>query len=288
MVWEDSHTLRGFQTLEEQVEGLREYAASPASRVKTGLESIDNLIMGPAPGEVVYIAAAPGAGKSLFVTNIMWRNPAVPMIFFSMEMPYRLAVQRLFGHWGDFPVSQVIRDTESNKLPGVLDAFAEKHAYHIIIEDTHLTLGDMSKFLAMYDEYYGERPRAICIDYLEAIKHDEPGTGNRVEAVAQSLKSWAKYEDVAVFVVHHRNQKRERWDPFEPNDMRYGGERDADVVIGLWEPGEDPNLDFADRAMLKGEIHARITKNRINGRTNSRYHPLRFKLSDSLRWIDLN
>lgn len=282
----DTRLVRGFHTLSEQVEGLREYAASPAQRVKTGLRTLDEMILGPAPGEVFYIAGAPGAGKSLFATNILWKNPTMPAIFFSMEMPYRLALQRFYAHWADEVASQVVEDTENNQLPYVLDTFAEKYEQHIIVDASELSLGDMSKYLAMYDEYFGQRPRLAIVDYLEALTHEEPGTGNRVEAVAQKLKAFAKHEDIPVIVLHHRNQKNEPWEEFGQNDMRYGGFRDADLVLGIWQPGLDPDLDIYEKRDLRNSIYGKITKNRINGKKND-LEPLEWKLSDSLRLVEV-
>lgn len=277
----------GFPTIDQQVAAVREFSRNPAPRVPTGIPSIDLMALGAAPGEVFYFIGASGSGKSLVATNAMLHNLDVPMIFFSLEMPSRLVLQRLYGHWADYPVTALIEDTERGQLPPDFHMLGDVFSNHIIVDKAPLSLTDMSKYLRQVEEYMGFRPRAVWVDYLELLQGGL-GTehGSRVEDMARNIKHWAKAEDMPTFVLHQTNQKEKPWDPPQQGSDRYGGYTQADVMTGIWMPSKNPDLLGEQRKRLKGHVHMHVIKNRITGR-ESDGREIRCKLKPSLRLVDL-
>lgn len=276
---------RGFSTLTEQIHDVQEFSHNPQQRVRTGLASVDLLIEGPAAGEVCTFLGRSFSGKSLVATNIMANNLDLPLIFFSLEMPARQAITRLYATYSRVDHQEVLKQVAEGRLP----KFFEDMGAHIpkqIIIDKQIGLGDMGDYVELFTHYYEEPPAAVIVDYLELILGEE-GEGNwRTEYTAKQLKFWAKEHNVAVFLLHQTNRTEPVWHPPTQDSARGAGFTESDVVVGLWQPGQDPNLQSFEQASMRDHIHMNVLKNRINGKTA--YQPLKFKLEDDLRLVDLS
>lgn len=276
---------RGFSTLAEQLEDVRHFSENPLQRVRTGLASIDIITEGPAAGEIFTFLGRSFSGKSQVATNIMANNPQLPLIFFSLEMPARQAISRLYATYSHIDHQEVFRQMSDGRLPEFFEDLADKIPQQVIV-DKDLSLGDMSAYIEQYEHYYEKRPAAVIIDYLELIQGEE-GEGNwRTEYTAKALKSWARQEKAAVFLLHQTNRTEPIWEPPSEDSARGAGYTESDVVIGLWTPDRNPKLDPYDAAVLRNEVHFNVLKNRITGRTT--YKALRYKLDDDLRLVDLS
>ena len=278
---------RGFPTLADQVERLEDFAKNPRQRVRCGIESLDILTEGPAAGEIYEFMGRSFSGKSIVATNIMANNPDVPLIFFSLEMPERQALTRLYATYEDVDHHAVQDQMKAGSLPAVFKDLPSKLPKQVIIDKSGQTLDDLSFFMDLYETYYEVRPACVIIDYLELIRHHEGEGHHRTELVAKRLKDWSKDEDVAVFLLHQTNRSEPEWEPPTADSARGAGYTEADVVVGMWQPATDPKMKEAERAMLQGEIHMNVLKNRINGRTTGA-KAITLRMTDSLRLVDLS
>ena len=125
---------RGFKTLAEQIGDVKEFSLNPQSRVRTGLKSVDLLIEGPASGEVCTFLGRSFAGKSLVATNIMANNLDMPLIFFSLEMPARQAITRLYATYSRVDHQDVLKQVSDGRLPQFFDDMASHIPKQIIID----------------------------------------------------------------------------------------------------------------------------------------------------------
>lgn len=283
----ETQIVRGFATLAEQLDDVREFSENPSQRIRTGMKSIDLLAEGPAAGEIFTFLGRSFSGKSMVATNIMANNPSLPLVFFSLEMPARQAITRLYSTYYRLDHQDVFQQMSQGTLPAMFEDLADDLERQVII-DKSLSLADMSMFLRQYAEYYGDRPAAVIIDYLELIQGDD-GDGNwRTEYTAKALKTWAKDEQVAVFLLHQTNRVEKVWDPPTEDSARSAGYTEADVVIGMWVPGRDPNLQGFEAQAMQGHVHFNVLKNRITGRVTYHDQPLRYKLDSDLRFVDLS
>lgn len=278
---------RAFQTLAEQAVAVKKFAANPQQRIRIGLPTLDNYIDGPAAGEVYNIVGRSYAGKSMLGLNIMRNNPDTGGVFFSLEMPARMAVQRLYCMVTGVEHEVLHRQVTSNSLPDQFLAFADGLPRHIVVDDNDLGLNGMSLYCEHYEAYYGERPSFVVMDYLELIGGAKAsGEGlTRVEAVAGMVKSWAKDEHMPVFVLHQTNKSEKDYHPPTKDSPRYGGYTEADVMVGMWQTSTDPDLSEAERSAEEGKVYFNVLKNRVTGQFPRR--PIETWLGPDLRFVDL-
>ena len=277
---------RGFKLLQEQANDLRALAANPRRRVPTGFPSIDMICGGPTAGEVATFCGRSYVGKSLIATNIMANNPDRRIIFFSLEMPEAQVLQRLYAHLSGIDSWQVDQMMRRNELPDSINYVFNDYERHVVVDSASLTLSDMAAYIDMYEAWFGDRPEAVIIDYLEEVGGGKASAEGwqRTEATASALKAWAKQQRLAVFVLHQANQKTEPWEPITASSGKGGGMTEADLFIGIWRPGLDPDWDDAAKEMAKNDLHMNMLKNRINGREVP--FDLKFPIDHDLRLID--
>ena len=264
----DSPDRRGFKNLTEQLFQLKDFAANPRQRTPTGIEGLDDIIWGPAEGEVVTFIARSGVGKSLIATNIMVNNPEARIIFFSLEMPAHMCIMRMWAHQADRSHDEIFDLVYKNKIPDEAFELASHLPYAVVVDEPGLTLDDMTVYLERYENHYGVRPDAVIIDYLEEVGGAKAsGEGwTRTEATASALKVWSRKQKVGVYSLHQANMKTEPWEPVMQSSAKGGGFTESDVVVGLWKPGKDPELGTAARQARANDLNMNVIKNRITGR----------------------
>jgi replicative DNA helicase len=250
--------------LYNQVQALYEFADTPVKRVGTGLAGIDELIVGPAPGEVCMVVGRSYSGKSIVGQNIIWHNKDLPSIFFSMEMPYMQALVRLYAMTFNEAAVEVQASIESGKPQENFWGLVDEYPKHVIVDEPALTLEGMSVALKDYEDAFDQRPEFVVVDYLELLGGAKAsGEGYlATEMQATMLKDWAKTEAMRVFVLHQANKQEPRWLPPTDSSARNGGYTEADFVIGMWRPHLDPKLKYIESEALRETVCFNVLKNR--------------------------
>lgn len=278
--------LRGFHTIGEQVEDLKVFAANPRQRIGFGLKDLDALVLGPAAGEVFTFVARSFVGKSLLATNMMANNPAEGILFFSLEMVTHQVLPRLYSHVFDAPNMDVRKAVTNNTMPSQFDALSARLPNQVIIDKSILTLADMSVYLERYTTYYEALPRLVIIDYLEEVGGAKSsGEGwTRTEATASAVKAWARDHQVGVFMLHQASQKTEPWEPVSSSSAKGGGYTEADVVLGGWRPGRNPDLGDTAAYSMRNHFYMNVLKNRVTGDLKGE---LRYTIDPAMRLVQL-
>jgi replicative DNA helicase len=275
--------MREFELLSEQVEGLKHFAANPKQRIRTGIDSLDKLTRGPAPGEVYTILGRSYAGKSLVAQNIMLANTDKGGVFFSLEMPSLMAVQRMFSMWSGLSSQEVQQAVQENRITPLWDSMAEELERHVIVDRAALSTWEMGRTLSEYEAEFGERPDFVIVDYLELVSGAKnSGEGwLQTESQAQQIKDFAKSEKIAVFLLHQTNKTEPEWEPPTMGSARGGGYTESDFVVGMWRPYLDPKLSWLEAESIRTEISFTILKNRPFGAHNN--NDIRCRLTGSLK-----
>lgn len=277
-----------FIPLDQAVADLKHFSANPQQRVRTGFDSLDYFIEGPAAGEVCTFIGRSYTGKSLLATNVMVNHAKEGSIFFSLEMTKRMALTRMFAQWANFDAREVREAVANNRIPSLIDNMADEMGQHVIVDKSGLSVADMMVVIDEYNTYFGHMPKFVQIDYLERIGgvKSEAGGWQATEAAADQVKDLAKTMDLPVFLYHQTNRSEPEHEPPTERSARGGGFTEADFVIGLWAPGRDQKMPEHERARLWNTVRMNVLKNRYSGKQNEPWRPLEFIRSDSLKFID--
>lgn len=277
---------RGFPLLGEQVTDLYEFAANPKQRVPFGLKELDDIVLGPAAGEVFTLVARSFVGKSLMATNMMANNPDVPILFFSLEMVSHQVLPRLYSHVFNAPSHDVGLSIRRNNLPSQFGELSVRLPKQVVVDKSNLSLDSMTSYLERFTAYYEEKPRLVIIDYLEEVGGAK-GSGEgwtRTEATASAVKAWTRDHGVGVLMLHQASQKTEPWEPVSSSSAKGGGYTEADVVLGAWRPGRNPDLSDGPAWQMRNHFYMNVLKNRVTGDLKGE---LRFTIDPAMRLVGL-
>jgi replicative DNA helicase len=273
------------KTLYQQIDSLFDFSENPVKRVGTGFKVIDDMIRGPAPGEVCMILGRSFSGKSILAQNIINHNKELPSIFFSLEMPYMQAIIRMYSMWSDTPSGTNQLQLDEGKVSPDMWNMVLDFPLHVIDDRGGQSLEDMSRHLEEFEAELKVRPEFVVIDYLELVAGAKAsGEGfAAVEAQSTMLKDWAKEESMRVFLLHQTNRNEKRWQPPNEDSARFGGFTEADFVIGMWRPHTDPELDYWDAMSIKHHLNLNLIKDRVFFKERDK---IEMMITPTLRIID--
>lgn len=251
-------------TLEQGLDQVAEYSQLDVHRVPTGFPTIDRLVKGPAPGELFTIVGRSFTGKSIVGTNIIYRNPLVPSILFSLEMDIVQSLIRLYAMWSGMN-QEILQDmVDAGGLPDELYGLAEAFPRHVIVDTPGLSVDGMADKYAAYRSMFNIQPSFCVIDYLELVgKAKISGEGYQAtESQITQIKDWARTEKTRVFLIHQANKSEHVYEPPTEDSPRGGGFTESDFMVGIWKPAKNPDLGAGERRWLEDKLGMNIIKNR--------------------------
>lgn len=223
------------------------------------------------PQEFTLIAARASVGKTALALQVLEgvdkqrRDRGEPgiSVFFSAEMSHaalvlRLASARCGVSLHDFYTVDQMPADDLRKLRDTVDV-VEREVGVFVDETSSPTLSHMIEQL---EALSAEAPiTCVVFDYVELSGEglDQNDT-RRIALITRGLKRIAKMYDCPVVALSQFNRDIEKRSDPEPrlSDIMYGGEREADKVIGLARKEDQPGI-----------VGAYVLKNR-NGKTGSR------------------
>jgi len=238
--------------------------------ILTGIDKLDNALLGLKGGQLVILAARPAMGKTAFALNIA-RTAAMsghPTVIFSLEMSgVSLSDRMLIAH-GDFNAAAfrkgALTDTEEVNLSQSVDCLGD---LPITVDDTSGLQIQQISSVAKNLQRKG-KCELVIIDYLQLVRiKSENRNYSREQEVAETTKfakGMAKSLNVPVVLLSQLSRKCEERQDKTPilSDLRESGsiEQDADIVLMLHRPA------YYDRSEEQGMGIVRVAKNR-DGRT---------------------
>lgn len=224
--------------------------------IKTGFIDVDKRTAGLHNGNLIFIAARPGIGKSSFMLNIAHNvavHEKVPVAIFSLEMQGIEIANRMLSSSSQVSMESIkrgdIKDKDWDALSRAVSVLSDAPIY---VDDTSLI--DIEEITRKCRKLKHERGLGlVCIDYLQLMKGNRRD-GNRqleISEISRSLKILAKNLDVPIVVLSQLNRDLEKRKEHKPmlSDLRESGsiEQDADIVMFLYkdsaynEETENPN-----------------------------------------------
>ena len=274
----------------EKISDLHDPDAKEKYRgIPTGFKSLDNILSGLQPSDLVVLAARPSMGKTALVLNVAEnvakRGKSVGLIY--LEMSKEQLVERMFCSLLSVDSWKMrtgrLNDDDFSKIGGVMD---ELNSMKIYIDDS--VGNSISELKAKARRLKMEHGLdVLVIDYLQLMSI---GTftnyqSNRVQEISEisrSLKALARDLNIPIVALSQLSRAVELRPSKIPqlSDLRESGaiEQDADVVLMLYR--EDYYEEDTDR---KGITDVFIRKHR-NGPVG--HVELAFK-KEQMKFLDI-
>ena len=231
----------------------------------TGYAELDERLSGGfRGGDSIIVAARPGAGKSLVVSNILC-NGAIRhgknVLFISLEMSREEVLTRIMS--SEFTIQPSAfkkRTVPQEKLNEIKETLKEIPG--LFIDDSpNMTMTDVR---AKARQLHKNNPLdLICIDYIGLLEPTDPKAPRQeqVSRISRQVKLLAKELNIPVIAVSQLNRGVEQRDNPIPkaSDLRESGslEQDASQVVLVHRPdATDPDDARA------GEVDLLLVKNR--------------------------
>jgi replicative DNA helicase len=240
--------------------------------VPTGFRDLDELTNGLHPGQLIVVAARPGAGKSTWSLDVA-RSASIKhglsSCIFSLEMGRNEITMRLLAAEARVPLQHMragsMSDDDWARLARRMGEVAEAPLF--VDDSPNLTMMEIRAKARRLKQRHDLR--LVIVDYLQLMSSHKRVESRQVEVseMSRSLKLLAKELDVPVIAVSQLNRQPEQRADKKPQlaDLRESGsiEQDADMVVLLHR--EDMYEKESPRA---GEADLIVAKNR-NGPTRT-------------------
>lgn len=240
------------------------------SGMPTGFTDLDDMLHGLAGGQMIVVAARPGAGKTTLGVDFMRHasiNLGVPSLMFSLEMGEDELNTRMLSAESSVSLGRLtsggLRDGDKEKLVAAAEKL-EQTPIHVDAGSGQ-TITDIVAKARLYTQHKGVG--LIIVDYLQLLRAENVFSREQeIAGYSRAMKLLAKQAGVPVVVVAQLNREvSKRGGPPKLSDIRESGalEQDADVVLLLDRPeAEAPDSERA------GEMDVHVAKNR-RGRTGT-------------------
>lgn len=223
--------------------------------------ALDKITGGFQDGNVVTIAARPGAGKSSFGIAMLLRlaQRGFGGVYISLEMSEAEIVDKMIANYSQIDSLKLrngqLDDADMTKW---IDAANELYGLPIsILDNGCTTLGEIKRKLRVLKQQ--NDIKFVVIDYVQLMSAgagDDVGKGeNRVQvisAISRGIKQMAKELNLVVFMISQLNRAVEQRQDKRPmlSDLRESGsiEQDSDSVIMLYrddyynDDSSEPNI----------------------------------------------
>ncbi len=240
--------------------------------VPTGFADLDDLTGGLHPGQMVIVAARPGAGKSTMALDLA-RSASIrhglPSAFFSLEMSSLEITMRLLSAEASVPLAHIrsgrMSDADWQRIGACMGQVSEAPMF--IDDSPNLTIMEIRAKARRLKQQHDLK--LMVIDYIQLMTSGKRVESRQVEVseFSRQIKLLAKELDIPVVALSQLNRGPEQRTDKKPmlSDLRESGslEQDADLVILLNRP--DLYDKESDRA---GEADVDLAKHR-NGPTRT-------------------
>ena len=238
------------------------------SGISTGFESIDAILGGFKPGQLVVIGGRPSHGKSSVALSMAINNArgGARVGFFSLEMSKGELVQRVFGtvagvdsHRAQNP--QILVNSEWDAIQDLCEDTREMPLY--IDDRNDLAVGDIRKGARRLKAGLNGLD-VVYVDYLQIMRvaRREELRTQEIQIIVQGLKNLARELNCTVVVLSQLTRAAAQREGKRPElaDLRDSGsiEAEADIVILVnrpslyYRPSDklDPNQEEAAEVII--------------------------------------
>lgn len=263
------------------------------SLVPTPWTTLNEILGGFRPAQLIVLAARPGMGKSAAASQIAVAaaRAGYGTAVFSFEMAAQEIWRRLVAHISRVSLRRITRGDYSSldqfHVQGAASELAQMNVW--IDETTGCTVAALSAALRKHRSK-GHEVGLVVIDYLQLMQTTRRRE-KRVEEVTEIsrlLKVAARELKVPILVLSQLNREVEK-DGARPelHHLRESGsiEQDADAVLFLWQDRRERQKAIQEKRPGEMEIIVRKQRNGSVGFCKVMFEPRIMTLSETLERV---
>jgi hypothetical protein len=257
------------QNLAQGFQSYRDWATDPIPRIGFGMDWFDGPTGGGiARSEIAMLMAFSSVGKTTMALNIIRNNPHIPVLFFSLEMNWRMVAARLAA----MELPSTTKDLEYRLRNGdsipELTAVQDKYRGFVCDDTPGITLRQADDAFEDATRELGTPPRLVVWDYLELIQSGGLMTkAEQVDKASQKLRDWTRAHDCTSIILHQVGKGEGGHEPLDLGSGRYGGFAPMDYVCGAYAPRLEKGITQQRYDQVREEIWFQLLKSR-SGQSN--------------------
>ncbi len=260
--------------------------------IATGYKSLDNILSGFQPADLVILAARPSMGKTALALSIVQKisiesSKKRTVGIFSLEMSKEQLVDRLFCSLLGVDSWKLqhgrLEDKDFQNMGPVMDILNQAPVF--IDDSVGTSITELRAKARRLQMEHGLD--LIIVDYLQLMSTNNMAyAGNRVQEISEisrALKSLGRELHVPVLALSQLSRAVELRNPKIPqlSDLRESGsiEQDADVVLMLYRKDYyEENLTEEEKGIT--EVHVRKHRNGPIGKCELKFDKAQMKFYD--------
>lgn len=236
----------------------------PITGESTGFPSLDEILLGMWPGQLIVIGGRPGDGKSTLALNIAEKmvDRGTNALFVSLEMSKKELQFRSLAALAEIDsrilATGQMSESQAVKLGAAVPLFSARTGLHIQ-DDGAVTMSTLKAEATRLVRQ--EQIGLLVVDYIQLMTGEGRERSEQVGSISRGLKLLARKLNIPIIGLSQMNRSIDGRGVKRPqlSDLRESGslEQDADVVIFLhdessYDPDKKPD----------GTVKAIIAKNR--------------------------
>lgn len=243
---------------DEQLAEWEATATDPRPRAGSGIEPLDDLLNRRSfgAGELVILGGRMHTRKTGVACNIIVNMLAagVPVGLVGLDESPAMYVAKLASVMTGVAHTTLGENWDAPQFRKV------REQYKAAAQNLSVTKGYRPGFdqLSGWLDTALVRPRVVVIDYLTLLARAKFQKGNteRIQNLAEDLQVWTNDHEVTTIVLHQVGRsddtaKRYHGDtPMTPEQLMYGGEQVADIILSTFRPSLEPVGNMTERQAL--------------------------------------
>jgi hypothetical protein len=171
----------------------------------------------------------------------------VPVGWAGLDEAPHMYVAKLASVFTQIPHTELDELWDTPDMENVRQLYLSKTKYLAMTKGHRPSLDALSDWLEMCD-VAGFLPKVVFIDYLallERNKFDGKDT-SRIPRLAEELQVWTNKHELVTIVLHQVGRQYDSTSryhgssPVTPEQLMYGGEQQADIILATYRPALDP------------------------------------------------
>lgn len=258
--------------LRKNMEEVKSNLSNQQTGIMSGIQALDNTLLGFKKGEVITIGGRPGMGKSSLARGILL-NVGAPergwgtVLYCTMEMSCEEVVELLAANLAKINYFKYKKGDYTDKVKSLFDrACAQLSTYNVIInDDSYITPDSIRELLKEVSK--NETIACLIIDYLQlmSLRRRVENRQEEVSEISRELKAIAREFELPVISLSQLNRNVETRESMRPrmSDIRESGsmENDSHKVILIHRPSRY-YMSIDSNAEDTGEAELIVCKNR--------------------------